>query len=78
MVLAVPGRVVFSLAFRLDGVWVLVGMVIALLWLLAVVVVVTALTGIYQAALYQFLNNRRTPEAFATTDSSHAFSAWSA
>lgn len=51
--------------------WVCLGL--AVLWVLAAAVVTSALSGIYQTALYHFAAGRTVPEEFAAADLGHAF-----
>lgn len=51
--------------------WVLLG--IAVVWMLLVAVVTSALSGIYQTALYQYAATRTVPQEFAGVDLGDAF-----
>lgn len=75
IVLVAPAAFIFGFAFRLSGVGVLMGVAVAALWLLAALTTIAALTGVYQTALYQYMCERRSPEAFAGTDLRNALSA---
>ncbi|MFL6123979.1 DUF6159 family protein [Actinophytocola sp.] len=46
---------------------------LAVLWFLGSVIVTTALSGIYQTALYHYAAGRAVPQEFAATDLAHAF-----
>jgi uncharacterized protein DUF6159 len=51
--------------------WVLFGL--AVVWFLASVIVTSALSGIYQTALYHYAAERSVPQEFAAIDLGHAF-----
>lgn len=51
--------------------WVLFGL--AVLWFLASVIITSALSGIYQTALYHYAAERSVPQEFAAADLGHAF-----
>lgn len=51
--------------------WVLFAL--AVLWFLASIVVTSALSGIYQTALYHYAASRTVPQEFAAADLGHAF-----
>jgi hypothetical protein len=46
---------------------------LAVLWFLASIVVTSALSGIYQTALYHYAAERNVPQEFAAADLGHAF-----
>jgi uncharacterized protein DUF6159 len=61
----------FGAAMGGAAMWVLFGL--AVLWFLASIVVTTALSGIYQTALYHFAASRTVPQEFTGTDLAGAF-----
>lgn len=73
-VASLPGLVVLGLAIA-SGTWTVgVGLgVIGALWLLAVAVVVSAMTGIYKTALFRYAVDGRAPAGFAESDLAEAF-----
>jgi hypothetical protein len=48
---------------------------VAVAWLVVVVLVISALSGIYRTALYRFAVDGVAPPAFANADLQHAFGA---
>jgi hypothetical protein len=56
-----------------GGTTAVVLLVIAVLWFVGVVVVTSALSGIYQTALYHYAASGSVPEEFSGVDLAHAF-----
>ncbi|WP_336082784.1 DUF6159 family protein [Nocardia sp. SSK8] len=76
VLLAVPGGLLVIGSIALFGVSVpgaLLVMAAGFVWILVAAVVVTALTGIYQTALYRYSVDGVVPVAFADADLAHAF-----
>lgn len=71
--LFLPCLVLVGLGVAAGGAvaWVFFGL--AVLWFLASIVVTSALSGIYQTALYHYAAERAVPQEFAGTDLGHAF-----
>jgi hypothetical protein len=68
-VLALPSVVLFIVLASVGGTaGALAGLVVFGLWLLAVAVLASALTGVYQTALYRFAADGVPPAAFADAD----------
>jgi hypothetical protein len=60
-VLSLPAVGVVFLGFTLGTVGVIVGLVIAFLWVVTVSIVISALSGIYQTALYHYASDGEIP-----------------
>jgi hypothetical protein len=76
VLLALPGVLVIVAGFSLIGTSVAAALGVALLgiaWLIATAVVVSAMSGIYQTALYRFTVDEHVPVAFATADLGQSF-----
>ncbi|HEX6360318.1 DUF6159 family protein [Actinophytocola sp.] len=73
VLLVLPSLLLIVLGAVAGGATALVLLGIAVLWFLGVVVVTSALSGIYQTALYHFAATRAVPEQFAGIDLGHAF-----
>lgn len=74
--LALPGVLLIIAGFWLIGTSLVAALLVALLGIAAIItstVIVAALSGIYQTALYRFTVDGTVPLAFATTDLNHAF-----
>jgi len=71
--LFLPCIVLVALGVAAGGAvaWVLFGL--AVLWFLGSIIVTSALSGIYQTALYHFAAERSVPQEFAGADLDHAF-----
>jgi len=74
LVAMLPGLVLIGLAVA-SGTWVVAGPIgaIAVLWIVAASVVISAMTGIYKTALYRYAVDGRAPAGFATSDLADAF-----
>jgi Family of unknown function (DUF6159) len=71
--LVAPSFVLFIVLASVGGAaGVVTGLVVCGLWLLAVVILASALTGVYQAALYRFAADGVPPAAFAGADLANA------
>lgn len=75
VLLALPGIALIWLAFQLSGAGLLILLAAAILWLLTAAVLTTALTGIYQTALYHFTRDGHVPAPFAAANLPAAFTA---
>ncbi|WP_433195011.1 DUF6159 family protein [Nocardia sp. CA-107356] len=76
VLLALPGMLTMALGIALLVSSAGVGLVVAALgiaWLIVTVIVVSALSGIYQTALYRYTVDGSSPVAFATADLSQSF-----
>jgi Family of unknown function (DUF6159) len=73
VLLVVPSILLIVLGGFAGGAVALVLLGIAVLWFLVTVVLTSALSGIYQTALYQYAAGREVPREFAGTDLAHAF-----
>jgi hypothetical protein len=72
IVVAIP---VVLLAAAVGGPVLVLGIVLFAVWALAVVAVTTALSAVFQTALYHYAANGMPPAAFATADLAGAFRA---
>jgi len=72
-VAVLPAFLVGAVAVSAGGTIAFAGIVIAVLWVLAVVMVLSALNGIFQTALYRYAAGRDTEGAFGGHDLSAAF-----
>lgn len=73
VLLILPSLVLIGLGAAAGGALALVLLGIAMLWFIGVVVVTSALSGIYQTALYHYAAERAVPREFAGTDLDRAF-----
>ena len=73
-VASIPALIAIGLAILSDT-WAVAAPlgVLAALWLIAVSVIISAMTGIYKTALYRYAVDGRAPAGFATNDLSDAF-----
>jgi len=71
--LFLPGVLVAGLGFAAGGAVAWVCFAVAVVWFLAAAVVTSALSGIYQTALYHFAAARTVPQEFAAADLGNAF-----
>jgi hypothetical protein len=73
-VASIPALILFGVAVA-SGSWAVAAPlgVVAVLWVLAVSVVVSAMTGIYKTALYRYAVDGRAPAGFAAGDLADAF-----
>ncbi|MDO3650455.1 hypothetical protein [Nocardia mangyaensis] len=74
--LAIPGVLLIIASFSILATSVAAALLVALVgiaWLIVSTVVVAALSGIYQTALYRFSVDGVVPVAFADADLAHAF-----
>ncbi|RZS43321.1 hypothetical protein EV193_102300 [Herbihabitans rhizosphaerae] len=71
--LTLPGVALIALGVSAGGATALACLIVAVVWFLVVAIVMTALTGIYQTALYRFAADGATPPAFEQADLSHMF-----
>jgi hypothetical protein len=73
VLMIVPSILLIVLGGLAGGATAVVLLGIAVLWFLVTVVVTSALSGIYQTALYLYAAGRETPREFADIDLGHAF-----
>ncbi|WP_040687079.1 DUF6159 family protein [Nocardia vinacea] len=76
LLFALPGILVMFIGFLMLGTGAVAGLAVIALgiaWLVATGVVVSALSGIYQTALYRYSVDGSAPVAFATADLSQSF-----
>lgn len=73
VLLFLPSILLIGLGAAAGGAVAMVLIGIAVLWFLASLVVTSALSGIYQTALYHYAASRAVPEEFSATDLGHAF-----
>lgn len=74
MLASLPGIAVLVLAAATGELLVMIPLgVAAVVWILVVSVVVSAMSGIYRTALYRYAVDGRAPGAFANADLGHAF-----
>lgn len=72
-VAALPGIALIFLGFKIGGIGLLAMIAVAVVWFLVVAVLMTALSGIYQTALYRFAADGATPSEFGGFDLASAF-----
>lgn len=70
---ALPAFGLFALGVKLGGSMLFVLIGLGVLWLLAVAIVIAALSGIYQTALYRFATDGQEPPSFAGSGLGNAF-----
>jgi hypothetical protein len=73
LLLLLPSILLIVLGAVAGGAVALVCLGIAVVWFLLAVVLISALSGIYQTALYHFAAEKAVAPAFADTDLAHAF-----
>jgi Family of unknown function (DUF6159) len=73
VLLILPSILLIGLGAVAGGAVALVLLGIAVLWFLLIVVVTSALSGIYQTALYHYAADKFVPQEFAGADLDHAF-----
>jgi hypothetical protein len=73
VLMIVPSLLLIALGAVAGGATALVLLGIAVLWFLLTVILTSALSGIYQTALYHYAAERAVPEEFAAADLGHAF-----
>lgn len=71
---AIPALILIGLAAA-SGSWAVAAplIAVAVLWLIGVSVVVSAMTGIYKTAVYRYAVDGKAPAGFATSDLAEAF-----
>lgn len=72
-VASLPGIALIFLGFQIGGIGLLAMIAVAVVWFLIVAIVMTALSGIYQTALYRFATDRVAPPQFDGFDLAYAF-----
>lgn len=74
LVAMIPAVLVVALAFATNSLVVEIVLgAAAAVWFAIVIVVISAMTGIYRTALYRFTVDGKAPAAFANADLGHAF-----
>lgn len=73
LVAALPALVPILVGVQLGGAGLVIGIGIGVIWIAVVMVTMTALTAIYQAALYDYAANNHVSEDFADAGLANAF-----
>ena len=71
--LAIPGLLIGGLAIGVGGPALIAGILVAVVWIALVVVVMTALSAIFQTALYIYATTGSMPTGFESTDLGQTF-----
>jgi len=74
LVAMLPGFLVLGIGIATGSIAVAIALgVVAVAWLVVVMVVISAMSGIYRTALYRFVVDGTAPAAFANADLQHSF-----
>ena len=68
VVAVIPGVVIGAIGMSAGGVALVIGLAVAVAWIAVVVVVITALSAIFQTALYLYATTGTLPAGFENAD----------